>query len=122
MNARIRRIPLLLGLAVFTSLAAQAAETPPATGGKATITVTAIGRKDAVPPAVSKDDVQLTMNKERKQIAGWSKGDSLGLAILIDEAVDTSAAGQFDDLKAFINELPPNTAVAIAYASNSTAQ
>ena len=122
MNARIRKTPLLLGLAFLTAFSVFAAETPrPATDGKATITVTAIGKKDTTPPSVSRDDVQLTISKERKQVAGWSKGESLGLAILIDEALDTSAAGQWNDLKSFITELPANTSVAIAYASNSTA-
>jgi hypothetical protein len=122
MRARIRKIPLFLGLATMISLSAQAAETPQAaTGGKATVTVTAIGKKDTAPPPISKDDLQLTVSKERKQVAGWTKGESLGLAILIDEALDTSAAGQWNELKGFINELPANTSVAVAYASNSTA-
>jgi hypothetical protein len=97
------------------------AQTPKAAAGKAAITVTAIGKKDAAPPSVSKNDVQLTVNKERKQAAGWEKGDSLALAILIDDALDTSAASQWNDLKEFIMAQPANTLVAVAYASNSTA-
>ena len=125
MNLYLRRAGLLLGLAFFSVSAALAAETPKApnsvAGGKATITVTAIGKKDTAPPAVSKDDVQLTVSKERKQIANWSKSDSLGLAILIDDALDTNAASQWNDLREFITSLPPNTSVAVAYAANSTA-
>ena len=122
MNLHLRKAGLLLGLVLFGVSAALAAETPsPVAGGKATITVTAIGKKDMAPPAVSKDDVQLTASKERKQIANWSKSDSLGLAILIDDALDTNAAGQFNELRDFIISLPPNTSVAVAYADNSTA-
>jgi hypothetical protein len=121
MSAMTRKSQLL---GVFVALAFTArlgAEAPsPVAPGKAKITVTAIGKKDA-PPAISKDDIQLTVNKERKQIADWQKGDALGLAILIDDSVDQNVAGQWNDLKAFIMAQPPNTAVAVAYASNSSA-
>jgi hypothetical protein len=110
----------LLGLAGPVALIAQ---TPgAATAGKATITVTAIGKKNATPPPVSKGDVQLTVNKERKQAGGWEKTDSLSLAILIDESLDSSVANQWNDLKQFIMAQSPNTSVAIAYASNSQAK
>src|SRR6516225_1323768 len=122
MNAHIRRAGILLGLAAAVGSTALAAETPaPVTGGKATITVTAIGKKDSAPPPIANSDVQLTVNKERKQVAGWSKSNSLGLAILIDDALITTAAGQWNDMRDFIMALPPSTAVAVAYASNSTA-
>lgn len=120
MSVQLRRAVLLLGLALFGISTALSAQTP-AGGGKATITVTAIGKKDSAPPGVNKDDVQLTVNKERKQIAGWAKGDSLALAILIDDAIDTSAAGQWNDLRDFIMAQSPNTAVAVAYADNASA-
>jgi len=122
MNAHIRRAGLFVVLALVTVSAGLATETPaPVTGGKATITVTAIGKKDAAPPAIANSDVQLTVNKERKQVAGWSKSNSLGLAILIDDALITTVASQWNDMRDFIMALPPSTAVAIAYASNSTA-
>jgi len=120
MTVQLRRAVLLLGLALFSMSAALVAQTP-AGGGRAVITVTAIGKKDAAPPAVSKDDVQLSVNKERKQIAGWAKGDSLALAILIDDALDTSVANQWNDLRDFIMAQPAGTSVAVAYASNSSA-
>src|ERR1051326_5820046 len=122
MNLSIRKAGLLLGAALFTASFVLAAETPaPAVSGKSTITITAIGKKDSAPPPIKKDDVQLTVNKERKQVADWSKSDSLGLAILIDDSLDTSAASQWNELRDFIMAQPPNTAVAIAYASNSSA-
>jgi len=120
MNRNIRRAGLLLAVALFTVSAASAAETPsPVTGGRATITVTAIGKKDSAPPALGKDDVQLMVGKERKQVAGWDKSEPLGLAIVIDDALVTEAASQWNDLRDFIMAQPPNTAVAVGYASNS---
>jgi hypothetical protein len=110
-------------LAVFLGLASSAtlfADTPgSAASGNSTITVTAIGKKNAPPPPVSKGDVQLTANKERKQVAGWEKGDSLTLAILIDESLDSDVANQWGELREFIMAQSPNTAVAVAYAANS---
>ena len=120
MTVQLRRAVLLLGLALFSVSAARAAEVPLA-AGKATITVTAIGKKESALPSVSKDDVQLVVGKERKQVAGWAKGDSLALAILIDDALDSSVGSQMGDLKSFITAQPANTSVAIAYASNNTA-
>lgn len=114
---------LLSALLALTCSAPLLAETPKAdSSGKATITVTAIGKKDSAPPTVSKDDVQLTVDKQRKQVAGWEKADGLGLAILIDDALDTSAASQWNDLKAFIMAQPANTSIAVGYAINSSVQ
>jgi len=122
MNAMNRMAALLAALVTLTCSTALIAETPdPVAAGRATITVTAIGKKDAAPPSISKSDVQLTVDKQRKQVAGWDKGDALGLAILIDDSLDTSAASQWNDLKQFIMAQPANTAVAVAYAANSSA-
>jgi len=120
MTVQLRRAVLLLGLALFSVSAVRAAEAPPA-AGKATITVTAIGKKESAPPSVNKDDVQLTAGKERKQVAEWTKADSLALAILIDDALDTSVGSQMNDLKSFIMAQPASTSIAVVYAANNTA-
>src|SRR5258708_21756307 len=120
MNAMTRTAA---ALAVFLGLACSAtlfADTPgSAASGNATITVTAVGKKNAPPPPVSKGDIQLTANKERKQVAGWEKGDSLALAILIDDSLESDVANQWSELREFIMAQSPNTAIAVAYASNS---
>jgi hypothetical protein len=90
------------------------------TASMATMTVTALGKQDAGPPSITKDDVQLTVSNERKQIASWTKADKLYLAILIDDSLDPEVASQWSDLKAFIKEQPANTSIALGYASNST--
>lgn len=124
MNAKLKSMGLFfaaIALAATRASAAPAAIADPSTPGKATITVTAIGKKDKPVSSVYKDDLQLAVSKERKQIAGWSKGGPLTLAILIDDSLDSSAAGQWSDLKQFIMAQSPDTQVAIAYAANSTA-
>jgi hypothetical protein len=120
MNAMTRTVATLAAFLALVCSATLVAETPDAaTAGKATITVTAIGKKNTPPPPVAKGDVQLTVNKERKQVAGWEKGDSLTLAILIDDSLESDVANQWNELREFIMAQPPNTAVAVAYASNS---
>ena len=111
-------IPLVLGFALLWGNAL-AALPAPAESGAATITVTTVAKKDA-PPAVSKDDIQFSLGKERKQVAQWTKAQKLHLAILIDDSIDTDAAGQWNDLKQFINAQSPTTYIAVGYASNAT--
>ena len=107
----------LLGAALlFTS--GVSAQTKSASGN-VTFTVTAVGKKDADVSNIGKDDVQLFQGKERKQIGDWRKGDTLFLAILIDDSIDNSAAGQWDYLKEFIMSQPANTAVMVGYISNN---
>jgi hypothetical protein len=90
-----------------------------AAAGNVTFTVTAVGKKDADVSNIPKDDVQLYQGKDRKQIGDWKKGDSLFLAILIDDSIDTSAGGQWDYLREFIMAQPPSTSVMVGYITNN---
>ena len=71
-NKTLGRIGVSLGafLLVFCGWAHAQSSAP----GNVTFTVTAVGKKEA-PPPISKDDVQVSFGKERKQIADWKKGD-----------------------------------------------
>ena len=89
--------------------------------GTVTMTVTAVGKKDTSPPLVTKDDVQLYLNKERTQIADWKHGGKLYLAVLIDDSLDASIANQWNDLKAFLTSQPDTTYVSVSYARNGAA-
>jgi hypothetical protein len=89
--------------------------------GSVTMTVTAVGKKDVSAPAVTKDDVQFFLNKERTQVAGWQRGEKLYLAVLIDDSLDSAVALQWGDLKEFFNAQPPTTYISVAYARNGTA-
>src|SRR5258708_34593136 len=66
--------------------------------GTVTMTVTAFGKKNTSPPIVTKDNVQLFLNKERTQVADWKHGDTLNLAVLIDDSLDSVIADQGIDL------------------------
>jgi hypothetical protein len=89
--------------------------------GTVTTTVTAVGKKDVSAPAVTKNDVQFFLNKERTQIANWQRGEKLYLAVLIDDSLDSGVANQWEDLKEFFNAQPPTTYISVAYARNGTA-
>jgi hypothetical protein len=115
------RLSKFLGAAVaaallFTTSAIAQSQTA---AGNATFTVTAVGKKDADVSNIPKDDVQLFQGKDRKQIGDWKKGDSLFLAILIDDSIETSAGGQWDYLREFIMAQPPSTAIMVGYISNN---
>lgn len=103
-----------LALAGWFGARAQAAE-------PVTTTVTAVGKKNAQPPPVKKDDIELYQGKERLQVANWRRGETLFLAILIDESLEQNIASQWSDLRAFINAQPPTTLVGIFYGRNGAA-
>src|SRR6267143_822361 len=111
---------LLAGMAV-AALTPMAARSAPPVPSAVTVTVTAVGKKDAPPRAVKKDDVQLYQGKERKQVANWRRGETLFIAVLIDDSLRSSIANQWNDLRAFLMAQPPTTYIAVAYARNGTA-
>src|SRR5438067_11755253 len=86
-----------------------------------TMTANAVGKKDIAPPIVTKDDVQLYLNKERTQVADWKHGGKLYLAVLIDDSLDGGIANQWGDLKSFFDAQPDTTYISVAYARNGTA-
>ncbi|PYU10433.1 MAG: hypothetical protein DMG37_20350, partial [Acidobacteria bacterium] len=64
----LRRGCFTLAIGAFAFLSTfQAPRASAAGSGSVTMTVTALGKKDAPPPAISKEDVQLFVNKERTQ-------------------------------------------------------
>jgi hypothetical protein len=104
---------LAIGLSASTTL--------PAGQGTVTMTVTAVAKKDLSVPAVTKNDVQFFLNKERTQLADWQRGEKLYLAVLIDDSLDSGVASQLDDLKEFFNAQPQSTYISVSYARNGSA-
>lgn len=103
-----------LAMAGFTATATRAAE-------PVTTTVTAVGKKNTVPPPVKKEDVELYSGKERLQVADWRRGEVLFLAVLIDDSLDQNIASQWNDLREFFMAQPPSTYIGVFYGRNGTA-
>lgn len=114
------RFSTFLGAVVTAALLfAPSAKAQTQAAGNVTFTVTAVGKKDAGVSNIPKDDVQLFQGKDRKQIGDWRKGDTLFLAILIDDSIETSAGGQWDSLREFIMEQPPSTSIMVGYITDN---
>src|SRR5437016_10794438 len=123
MNKKLQfRGALLLAGMALAALTPMAARSAPPVPSAVTVTVTAVGKKDAPPRAVKKDDVQLYQGKERKQVANWRRGETLFIAVLIDDSLRSSIANQWNDLRAFLIAQPPTTYIAVAYARNGPAR
>jgi hypothetical protein len=86
-----------------------------------TMTVTAVGKKETQPPPLTRNDVQLYQGKEQVQVSDWKRGDTLFLALLIDDSLESNAASLWSDVRAFIAAQPENTYIAVAFARNGTA-
>src|SRR5215469_1621564 len=112
--------PVVVGGLAFLpmALAPRAVATAP---GSATMTVTAVGKKDSEPPAIKREDVQFYVNKDRTQVANWQRGEKLYLEVLIDDSLDPSVASQWSDLKEFFRQQPSTTYISVSYARNGTA-
>src|ERR1700730_17285392 len=104
----------VIAVAGFTATAIQAAE-------PVTTTVTAVGKKNTQPPPIKKDDVELYKGKERLQVAEWRRGETLFLAVLIDESLEQNIASQWNDLRAFMMAQPPSTYIGVFYGRNGAA-
>jgi hypothetical protein len=118
---RTNSIGLLLGsLAFALALFAPNAFANDSSG--VTLTVTAVGKKDMAPPAVSASDVQIYLNKERAQMADWRRGEKLYLAVLIDDSLEITVGNQWNELRDFFNSQPPTTYISVSYARNGAAE
>jgi hypothetical protein len=103
-----------LAVAGFSATTIRAAE-------PVTTTVTAVGKKNTQPPPIKKDDIELYQGKERLQVADWRRGETLFLAVLIDDSLDQNIASQWNDLKAFMMAQPPTTYIGVFYGRNGAA-
>jgi hypothetical protein len=118
---QFRSLAMILG-ALGLVLAITASSAVAGGPSSVTTTITAVGKKDTQPPEIKREDVHLYKNKEQLQISDWRRGDTLFLAILIDDSLESSIANQWGDLKNFILAQPDSTFVAVAYTQNGAAR
>ncbi len=109
-------------LAAATSWAQQAL---PA-GVPAHLVVTAEPRKGHEVPVINREDVMVFEGKDRDQVIDWipAQGDhaALELFVMLDDGSNSTLGTQIEDIKKFINDQPPSTAVGVAYMQNGIAK
>jgi len=107
-------------------LAAQAFSQGRDNTGQGRAVVTVLSKQHGEPPAsVSQQDVSIKVNGKPSVVASWAplRGPDarLELVILIDSSSRTSLGSQYSDIEHFVNGLPPNVKVGIAYMLNGSA-
>ena len=94
--------------------------------GQAVITVLPAHDKEATPTNLSQQDLSIKINGKDSTITNWiplrGENDRLELVVLIDGSARTSLATQIPDITKFVNTLPANAKVAVAYMENGIAR
>jgi hypothetical protein len=89
-----------------------------------TVTVSANGQHN--PPQLTRRDVAVYENNQRRPVLDLtplgSSAKGSDLAILIDGSLRSTVALQFNDIRNFIDSLPASTAVGVAYSAYGTAR
>jgi hypothetical protein len=123
MSNAIRPITLLLaGLLVSCPLAFSQNENE--ARGQAVVTILP-KKSDAPASDVSQQTVQIQVNGKQSQITNWVplRGARSGveLVLLIDDGARVSLGREFDDIRQFVQSLPPNVKISFAYMQNGRA-
>ncbi len=90
----------------------------------ASVIVTAVGENSTQAPTLTLHDVVARVNNQSTGLTTWHllRDDPAGveLWILIDDGTDSRIGSQFNDIKAFIRQQPPEVKVAIGYLRNGS--
>lgn len=99
---------------------------PPATTRPVQVTVTITETDHQALPELTKQDVMVFQNNERRPVLGLERVSAgtkgLDLAILIDGSLGSAVSLQFPDIRSFIASLPPSTEIGVAYAEYGSAR
>src|SRR5271167_664651 len=112
---------LLAAMLAFPAYAADSSTVP------VTAVVTVLAKKNAPPPAIAQDDVNVYSGKSKLGIISWTPASGaradLQLAILINSADGSVAIGsELRALADFIKSQPQTTAVGLFYANYGTVE
>jgi hypothetical protein len=92
--------------------------------GQAVITVMP-KKSDAPATNISEQSIQVEVNGKHSQVANWQPfhGSQAGVEVvlLIDDGARFSLGREFDDIQQFIQGLPPNVKISLAYMANGRA-
>ena len=114
---------IAFGLALAT-LAWPSYSQDQATGVPVNMVVTVEATHGNQPPEVHKTEVTAYQGREKLSISEWlplrDGHAGLDFVILIDDAANTSLGSQLEDIRTFIEQQPPTTAIGLAYMQNGT--
>jgi hypothetical protein len=89
--------------------------------GRAVVTVLAKHDNDA-PASISQQDLKLEVNGKKSTVTGWKPlQGTVELVVLMDSSSRSSLGTQLEEIAHFIQRLPPNARVAVAYMQNGQA-
>src|SRR5271157_73884 len=94
-------------------------------GGRGQAVVTVMPKHHSeLSPNLSQRDLSLRISGKESSVTGWlplrGSDDKLELVLLIDNSA-RDLGRQFEDIKGFIQALPPHTRIAIGYMQNGSA-
>ena len=99
---------------------------PLALFGQAHVVVTAEGHHGAAPPPITKDEVEVQVDRHPAAVSDWValRGDdaNLELYVVIDDGDDSDLGLQFGDLRSFMAAQPATTKIGLAYLQNGAAR
>lgn len=124
MKARFFILSSIAAAVVAAGLVAQAQDTN-STQGRTVITVMPKHEKDPA-PAISPSDIKLSVDGKPSQVTSLVQSQSakahIEFMVLIDDTARSSLAIQFNDIRKFIQGLPPNARVALGYMEYGSVQ
>jgi hypothetical protein len=92
--------------------------------GQAVVTIMP-KKSDAPATNVSEQSISVEVNGKQRQITAWQpfRGPqaSVELVLLIDDGARASLGREFDDIRQFVQSLPPNVKISLAYMQNGRA-
>ena len=89
--------------------------------GRAVVTVLARHEADT-PASVPQRDLKVEVNGKKSTVTGWkSLQGTVELVVLMDSSSRSSLGTQLEEVARFIQRLPPNVRVAVAYMQNGQA-
>lgn len=108
----------VIGFLVAFAVWAQAPGVPVST------VVTLEARRGKTIPAIEAKDIRVEQGKQQRPVTGLKPlgtGDSLQLMLLIDDSARGSFDAEIPTLQKWVNRMPPNAEVAVAYMRNGMA-
>ncbi|HEY4048374.1 MAG TPA: hypothetical protein VGM27_16035 [Acidobacteriaceae bacterium] len=92
--------------------------------GVARAVVTANTRSNEAASVIPREAVTVLANRKRQEISDWTplRGSraALQLVVLIDDSARSSLGSQLNDVRNFIDAMPPSTQIAVAYMRNGS--